>query len=79
MSEREQRARASRAREIANDDIFLDAMEAILIQAGQALETVDPENKTEIMRLQARAYVARQLPIELQAIVVAAPPEEPPA
>jgi hypothetical protein len=76
---KEVETRAFEAKRLLEDPIFVAAMEAVSQNAMSALVTVDADNKTAVLRLQAKAQVVDELISELEAAILAALPQESPA
>lgn len=81
MDERELRHRAAEARRLVNEPLFVEALEKIRLQTLLALAIVDATNVSAVMKLQAKAAMTMEIVEEMQAIIMAAPPDEqePPA
>lgn len=76
---KEVETRAFEAKRLLEDPIFVAAMEAVSRNAMSALVTVDADNKTAVLRLQAKAQVVDELISELEGAILAALPQESPA
>lgn len=76
---KEVETRAFEAKRLLEDPIFVAAMETVSRNAMSALVTVDADDKTAVLRLQAKAQVVDELISELEAAILAALPQESPA
>ena len=62
---------AREAQRLLNDEVLAAAFERVRIDAMVALTTVDPDDKTEIMRLQAKANCLQDVRDALTAAILA--------
>lgn len=62
---------AKEAARLLADDTLAEAMTAVKMRALVALSTVDPDDKTEILRLQAIANCLDDVKTELEAAILA--------
>lgn len=62
---------AKEARRLLSDDVLASAFERVRMDALVALAEVDPDNKTEILRLQATAGCLQSVRDALYAAVLA--------
>lgn len=69
--------RAFEARRLLEDPLFVVAMETVSRNAMAALVTVDADDKTAVLRLQAKAQIVDEIISELEAAILAALPQEP--
>lgn len=79
MDDRAKRHRAAEADRLLSEPLLLEALNTILAEARNGLETCKPD---ELLDWQARAAASRALPDVLREIVLSAPPvvdEEPTA
>jgi hypothetical protein len=74
MDERELRHRAAEASRLLGEPLLAEALNTILAEARNALETCGPD---QLLMWQARAQAARALPDALREVVVAGPVAEP--
>lgn len=72
------RHRAAEAQRLVNDDLMVEFLETYRMEALLKLADLDPtpENAPVIRMLQARAAIAIEFPLAMQAMVVAAPLED---
>lgn len=72
------RHKAAEALRLVNEDLMVEFLETYRTDALLALAELDPtpENAPMIRKLQARAAIALEFPLAMQAMVVAAPVEE---
>jgi hypothetical protein len=67
------------AKRILEDPLFVEAMETLSRNAMSALVTVDADDKTAILRLQAKAQVIDELISELEGVILASMAQNSPA
>lgn len=68
----DQAYRAETARRLLKDEpLFAEALTAIRADALSDLSVADPDNKTEILRLQAIAHVTMEIKDRLEAEILA--------
>lgn len=60
------------AERLLNDDVLAEAFTAVRMNALVALATVDADNKTEILRLQAMAGILPEVVDALRSHIIAA-------
>jgi len=60
------------AERLLNDDVLAEAFTAVRMEALVALSTVDADNKTEILRLQALAGILPEVVDKLRSHIIAA-------
>lgn len=70
MDERELRHRAAEASRLKSEPLLIEALNAILADARDALETCTPE---ELLRLQANAAAARALASAIERVILQGP------
>jgi len=63
---------AKEAERLLNDDVLAEAFTAVRMNALVALSTVDADNKTEILRLQAIAGILPDVVDALKSHIIAA-------
>lgn len=68
--------RAFRAKRLLEDPLLVQAFETVSRNAMSGLVTVDADDRTAVLRLQAKAQVIDEIICELEAAIVAALPQE---
>lgn len=68
---REQEHYAREAERLLSDEVLASAFETVRLRAMVDLTTVDPDNKTQILRLQAKANILSEVVDELKAAIAA--------
>ena len=68
--------RAFAAKRLLEDPLLVEAFEAVSRRAMSELVTVDADDKTAVLRLQAKAQVIDEIISELEAAILAAMPQD---
>ena len=68
--------RAFAAKRLLEDPLLVEAFEAVSRRAMSELVTVDADDKTAVLRLQAKAQVIDEVIFELEGAILAALPQD---
>ena len=69
-------ARAFQAKRLIEDPLLVEAFEAVSRNAMSGLVTVDADDRTAVLRLQAKAQVIDEIISELEGAILAALPQD---
>jgi hypothetical protein len=72
----EAEARAFQAKRLLEDPLLVQAFETVSRNAMSGLVTVDADDRTAVLRLQAKAQVIDEIISELEGAILAALPQE---